>query len=198
MESMHGKIGPCMINQDPHWAYGNMTVLIDNNHQAEAVEAIRAGFKTIYPLSYFDSGFLQDMLAEGYDGDRRWMTIVAIAAVLAIALSCLGLFGLATLSIEQRIKEIGIRRVLGADVISITRLLSQDFVRLVIIAFVIAAPVAWYFGNKWLEDFAYRIHLSPFLLLIVGAATTAVAFLTVGLRAAHAATTNPSNNLRSE
>jgi len=198
MESMHRKIGPCMINQNPHWAYGNMTILIDNNHKAEAVEAIRAGFKTIYPLSFFDSEFLQDMLAEGYDGDKRWMTIVSIAAALAIALSCLGLFGLATLSIEQRIKEIGIRRVLGADVISITRLLSKDFLRLVIIAFVIAAPVTWYFGNKWLQDFAYRIHLSLFLPLAVGAGTAAIAFLTVGIRAARAATGNPSTSLRSE
>ncbi|HEY1212680.1 MAG TPA: ABC transporter permease, partial [Bryobacteraceae bacterium] len=148
MESMHRKIGPCMIHQNPHWSYGNMTVLIDNTRKAEAVDAIRSSFKSIYPLSYFDSEFLQDMLAEGYDGDKRWMTIVTVAAMLAIALSCLGLFGLATLSIEQRIKEIGIRRVLGADVMSITRLLSQDFVRLVMIAFVIAAPVAWYFGNK--------------------------------------------------
>ncbi|HVU99283.1 MAG TPA: ABC transporter permease [Puia sp.] len=198
MESMHGKIGPCMINQNPHWTYGNMTVLIDNTRKAEAVEAVRAGFKSIYPLSYFDSGFLQDILAEGYDGDKRWMTIVTIAAALAIALSCLGLFGLATLSIEQRLKEIGIRRVLGADILSITRLLSKDFVRLVLLAFVIAAPMAWYFGNKWLEDFAYRIHVSIFLLLIVGAATTLVSFLTVGLRAAAAAKANPSGSLRSE
>jgi len=198
MESMHRKIGPCMINQNPHWAYGNMTVLIDNNRKAAAIEAIRTSFKSIYPLSFFDSEFLQDMLAEGYDGDKRWMTIVTIAASLAIALSCLGLFGMATLSIEQRIKEIGIRRVLGADIISITRLLSQDFVRLVLLAFLIAAPVAWYFGDKWLEDFAYRIRIPAFLLLIVGAATTLVAFLTVGLRAAGAARTNPSNSLRSE
>ena len=198
MESLHRKIGPCMIHQNPHWSYGNMTVLIDNNHKAEAIAAIRAGFKDIYPLSFFDSEFLQDMLAEGYDGDKRWMTIVTIAAALAIALSCLGLFGLATLSIEQRIKEIGIRRVLGADMLSITRLLSEDFVRLVIIAFVIATPIAWYFGNKWLEDFAYRIHISVFLFLVTGAATTLVSFVTVGLRAAGAARANPSNSLRSE
>jgi len=126
------------------------------------------------------------------------MTIVTIAAALAIALSCLGLFGLATLSIEQRIKEIGIRRVLGADILSITRLLSKDFVRLVMLAFIIAVPVAWYFGNKWLEDFAYRIHVSIFLLLIVGAAITLVSFLTVGLRAAGAARANPAGSLRSE
>jgi putative ABC transport system permease protein len=198
MESMHRNIGPAMIHQDPHWTYGNMTVLIDNTRKAEAVEAIRASFKSVYPLSFFDPEFLQDMLAQGYDGDKRWMTIVTIAAALAIALSCLGLFGLATLSIEQRIKEIGIRRVLGADILSITRLLSKDFVRLVMLAFIIAAPVAWYFGNKWLEDFAYRIHVSIFLLLIVGAAITLVSFLTVGLRAAGAARANPAGSLRSE
>lgn len=198
MESMHRRIGPCMIHQDPHWSYGNMTVLIDDTRKAEAIEAIRTSFKSVYPLSYFESGFVQNMLAEAYDGDKRWMTIVTIAAALAIALSCLGLFGLATLSIEQRIKEIGIRRVLGADVISITRLLSQDFVRLVLIAFVIAAPVAWYFGNQWLEDFAYRIHLSPYLLGGVGLGTAAIACLTIGLRAAGAARANPSASLRTE
>jgi len=198
MESMRQKIGPCLISQNPHWEYGNMTVLIDNTRKAEAVEAVRASFKRIYPLSYFDSGFLQDILAEAYEGDKRWMTIVAIAAGLAIALSCLGLFGLATLSIEQRIKEIGIRRVLGADVASITRLLSKDFVQLVIVAFVIAAPIAWYFGNKWLEDFAYRTHLSWTLFGWVGGLTVLVAFLTVGIRAAFAAKANPSGSLRSE
>src|SRR5258708_2866660 len=198
MASMHDKIVPCFIHEDPHWAYGNMTVLIDNSRKAEAVEAIRGSFKSIYPLSYPDYEVLPEILAEAYDSEKRWMTIVTIAAALAIALSCLGLFGLATLSIEQRLKEIGVRRVLGADVMSITRLLSGDFVRLVIIAFFIAAPVAWYFGNRWLEDFAYRIHLSALLLLAVGVLATVVAFLTVGIRAARAATGNPSNSLRSE
>jgi putative ABC transport system permease protein len=198
MESMRQKIGPCLISQNPHWSYGNLTVLVDNTHKAEAVEAVRASFKTVYPLSYFDSEFLQDILAEGYEKDKRWMTIVAIAAGLAIALSCLGLFGLATLSIEQRIKEIGIRRVLGADVMSITRLLSKDFVQLVIIAFIIAAPVAWYFGNRWLDNFAYRIQLSWTLFGGVGLLTTLIALLTVGIRAARAATGNPSGSLRSE
>jgi putative ABC transport system permease protein len=198
MESMHQKIGPCLISQNPHWSYGNLTVLVDNTRKAEAVEAVRASFKSIYPLSYFDSEFLQDILAESYEKDKRWMTIVAIAAGLAIALSCLGLFGLATLSIEQRIKEIGIRRVLGADVMSITRLLSTDFVQLVIIAFIIATPVAWYFGNRWLEDFAYRIELSWTLFGGVGLLTTLIAFLTVGIRAARAAMVNPSGSLRSE
>jgi putative ABC transport system permease protein len=198
MESMHRSIGPCMINQAPNWSYGNMTVLIDNTRKADAIEAIRSSFKNIYPLSFFDAGFLQNIISEAYDRDKRWMTIVTIAAAMAIALSCLGLFGLATLSIEQRIKEIGIRRVLGAGVWNITRLLSRDFVRLVLIAFVIAAPVAWYFGNQWLEDFAYRVHLSPWLIGTVGIATATIAFLTVGLRAAGAARANPSNSLRSE
>jgi putative ABC transport system permease protein len=198
MESMRQRIGACLISQNPHWSYGNMTVLIDNTRKVEAVEALRASYKSIYPLSYLDSEFLQDILAEAYDGDKRWMTIVGIAAGLAIALSCLGLFGLATLSIEQRIKEIGIRRVLGADVMSITRLLSKDFVQLVIIAFVIAAPVAWYFGNRWLEDFAYRIQLSWTVFGWVGLLTVLAALLTVGIRAACAATANPSGSLRSE
>jgi putative ABC transport system permease protein len=198
MESMRGTIGPCFISQNPHWSYGNMTVAIDESRKAEAVEAIRASFKSVYPLSYLDYEFLQDMLASQYDGERRWMTIVTVAAALAIFLSCLGLFGLATLSIEQRVKEIGVRRVLGADVISITRLLSGDFIRLVMMAFLIAAPIAWYSGNRWLEGFAYRVHLSWGLFLAVGVTITALAFLTVGIRAARAAVVNPADSLRSE
>ena len=126
------------------------------------------------------------------------MTIVTVAAALAIFISCLGLFALATLSIEQRVKEIGIRKVLGAGTLTITRLLSKDFIRLVGIAFLIACPIAWWLSNKWLQDFAYRIDLHWTLFLAVGALTLIVSLLTVGIRATRAAMSNPSASLRSE
>lgn len=198
MSSLRDKIAPGFISQNPHWSYGNMMIKIDNERKAEAVGAVRESFKQLYPLSYFDFDFLENILAEQYNNERRWMNIISIAAMLAILISCMGLFGLATLSIEQRVKEIGVRKVLGADVMSITRLLSKDFVRLVMVAFVIASPVAWYFSNRWLEDFAYRIHLSWALFLAVGLLTATVAFLTVGIRAARAAMVNPADSLRSE
>ena len=196
--SMRTKIAPVFICKSANLTYGNLMVRIDNNHKAEAVAAIQDIFRRLYPYHPCDYTFLDDMLASQYKSEQRWAKIVTIAAVLAVFISCMGLFGLATLSIEQRIREIGIRKILGADVLTITRLLSADFVRLVLIAFVIASPLAWYIYHRWLQDFAYRIDLSWGLFLTVGALMTGIAVFTVGFRAARTAMTNPANSLRSE
>ncbi len=196
--SMKEKLGPAFICKADNISYGDLLVKIDPARKQEAVSAIQGVFKQLYPLYPCDYAFLDDLLAGQYKEEQRWMTIITVAAALSIFISCLGLFGLATLSIELRAKEIGIRKVLGAGVGTIARLLSKDFVRLVLIAFVIASPIAWYFSNQWLQDFAYRIQLSWTLLLAVGALTFAISLLTVGIRAAHAALSNPAASLRSE
>jgi len=117
---------------------------------------------------------------------------------LALFIACLGLFALATFTAERRTKEIGIRKVLGASVAGITELLAKDFLKLVLIAIVIASPVAYYFMNKWLANFAYRIDIQWWMFAATGAAAVLIAFLTVGFQSVRAALANPVKSLRSE
>ncbi|WP_188937585.1 ABC transporter permease, partial [Puia dinghuensis] len=124
--------------------------------------------------------------------------IMNIAMGVAIFISCMGLFGLAAFVAEQRRKEIGIRKVMGATVADIVTMLSKDFVRLVVMAILIASPIAWYFMHRWLQDFAYRIPISWSIYAIAGACAIGVALLTVSYQAFQAATTNPVESLRAE
>jgi putative ABC transport system permease protein len=118
--------------------------------------------------------------------------------MLAIILACLGLFGLAAFTTVQRTKEIGIRKVLGADISSITFLVSKNFLQLVVIAILIAVPIAWVIGYKWLQDFAYRINISWWIFLAAGVAAILIAFVTVSFHSIKAAIANPVKSLRSE
>jgi putative ABC transport system permease protein len=147
------------------------------------------------PLEY---SFMDDDFNQHYTGDRKIGELFTIFAVLAIFIACLGLFGLATFIAEQRTKEIGIRKVLGANVSTITALLSKDFVRLVIIAIVIASPLAYYFMDKWLEAFAYRIVIQWWVFVAAGILVILIALFTVSFQAIKTALMNPVNSLRSE
>ena len=120
------------------------------------------------------------------------------ASLAAIFIACMGLFGLATYAAEQRVKEIGIRKVLGASVAGITGLLTKDFLKLVVVAIVLASPLAWWAMNKWLQDFAYRIDIQWWMFAAAGAMAVAVAFLTVSFQSVKAALENPVKSLRSE
>src|SRR5262249_41126310 len=119
-------------------------------------------------------------------------------AVLAIVISCLGLFGLSAYTATQRIKEIGIRKVLGASVVNITTMLSKDFVKLVILAVLIASPLAWIAMNKWLQSFAYRVNISIWVFVIAGVIALLIALLTVSVQAIKAAMANPTKSLRTD
>jgi putative ABC transport system permease protein len=119
-------------------------------------------------------------------------------ATLAILISCLGLLGLVMFAAEQRIKEIGIRKVLGASLTQIITLFSKDFLKLILIAFLIAAPLAWYFLHQWLQDFAYKIALSWWIFALAGGASVLIALLTMSYQAVKAALANPTKSLRAE
>ena len=121
-----------------------------------------------------------------------------VFSCLAILIACLGLFGLAAFTAEQRTKEIGVRKVLGASIGSIVQLLSRDFLRLVLVSVVIASPLAWYFMNGWLKEFAYRINIEWWVFVLAGAGAMLIAFLTVSMQSVRAATINPIKSLRSE
>jgi putative ABC transport system permease protein len=133
-----------------------------------------------------------------YDQETKTAWLMNVVMVITIFISCMGLFGLAMFTAEQRTKEISIRKILGATVTNIMTLLNKDFVLLVIISLIIASPVAWYFMNSWLEDFAYRIHISWWIFLLAGSLAVLIALLTVSFQAIKAAIANPVDNLRSE
>lgn len=142
--------------------------------------------------------FLDDMNAKQYAQEQRWQKIISISALLSILICCLGLFGLAHLATHQRVKEIGIRKVLGATVAQIVTLLSTSFLKLVIIAFIVAAPVAWLVMNQWLQDFAYRVNIGTGTFIIAAFAAISVAVMAVSFQAIRAALANPVTSLRNE
>ncbi len=152
----------------------------------------------INPGHAFEYQFLDEHFKELYQADQQVSKIVGILAGLAIVISCLGLFGLASYTAERRIREIGIRKVLGASVQSVVSLLSKDFIKLVFISNLIAWPIAWFMLNKWLQDFAYRVDISWWVFVVAGVAALLIALLTVSFQAIKAAITNPVKSLRSE
>jgi putative ABC transport system permease protein len=160
--------------------------------------AIENKWKSLIPNRPFSYYFLDEFFDKQYRGEERFGRLFLNFAVLAIIISCLGLLGLASYSTVQRTKEIGIRKVLGASTSGIVNLLSVDFLKLVIISFVIAAPLAWYFMHSWLEDFAYHTNVSLWVFVAAGITAFAIALLTVSFQAIRAAMANPVKSLRTE
>jgi len=148
-----------------------------------------------YPVSY---SFLDDVFDQQYKTENRLGEIVGYFTLLALFIAMLGLLGLVAYTAEQRTKEIGIRKVLGATVTNIVGLLSKDFLKLVALGFVIAVPIAWYAMNQWLADFAYKIEISPGIFLLAGGLALLIALATVSWQSIRAALANPVDSLRSE
>ena len=146
----------------------------------------------------FEYHFLDKQWQLFYREDKLRQSIFMIVALLTIIIACLGLFGLATYSAEQRIKEIGIRKVLGASVVSIVSMLSKDFLKLVLMAALLAFPIAWWAMNNWLQDFAYHINISWWIFVLAGGVAVSIAVLTISFQAIKAAIRNPVKSLRSE
>jgi putative ABC transport system permease protein len=162
------------------------------------VKKVEAKWSAMVPAHAFRYRFLDNSFTAMYRSEQRVGKIAVAFAVLAILIACLGLFGLVTYMAEQRMKEIGIRKVLGASVGSVMQLLSKDFLRLVMIAFVIAAPIAWWVMHNWLEDFAYRVNLQWWVFAAAGSIALLIALVTVSVQAIKAALANPVNSLRTE
>jgi putative ABC transport system permease protein len=197
-ESMHQRILPLVmfIPQNGR-KFGRLSVKISGNIPA-ALAHLESTWKKFSPDIPFEYTFLDQRFEKLYESEERQRSIFTIFACIAIFVACLGLFGLSAFAISQRVKEIGIRKVLGASVNNIVTLLSKDFLKLVAIAAVIAFPVAWYAMHTWLQDFAYRITIAWWVFLAAGIVATAVAFFTIGLQAVNAAAANPVKNLRTE
>jgi ABC-type lipoprotein release transport system permease subunit len=162
------------------------------------IDKISAAWKSVYPNDPFEYRFFDEQIAKFYDDYRKTNQIMNVAMCIAIFVSCMGLFGLATFTAEQRKKEIGIRKVLGATVSGIVTMLSKDFLKLVMLSLLIATPLAWYFMNDWLQGFAYRIQINILIFLLAGAMALLIAIFTVSFQAIKAALANPVKSLRSE
>jgi ABC-type antimicrobial peptide transport system permease subunit len=164
----------------------------------EALPKIEAAFKSIIPAVPFDYKFADQEYALKFAAEERIGQLAAVFAVLAIFISCLGLFGLASFVAEQRTKEIGIRKVVGASVFNLWQMLSKDFVVLVMISCLVAIPIAWYFMHNWLMEYDYRTNISWWVFVLTGLGALLITLLTVSYQAIKAALMNPVNSLRSE
>ncbi len=191
-------VGPQLFHQFHDYAPFKYFVRIKPGDPATALAAMNNAWKNVVPDLPLKYDFLDDNLNRFYKTESRWSSIVGWAGGISIFLACLGLLGLIALAAINRTKEIGIRKVLGASVSNIMALLSKDFLKLVLIAFVIASPIAWYFMNKWLQDFPYRISIGWIVFLVAGISAIAIAFITISFQAVKAAISNPVKSLRTE
>jgi len=196
--SLHSKIETMFLFNCPQCGFSTVSVKIDGARAAEAIAFINNTWKSIFRDNPFEYQFLDDHFKEVYRADQQVTTMVTVLAILAILISCLGLFGLASYSAEKRIKEIGIRKVMGASVQNIVGLLSRQFVGLVLWAILIAVPLAAYAIHRWLEDYAYRISMSWWVFVLAGILAMGIALVTVSILAFRAAIANPVDSLRVE
>lgn len=199
-ESMHQKIAPMVLLMFPAsvQSFNNLSIKIAGANISEAVSYMEATWKKYFPETPFEYTFLDDNFNRLYQSEQRQATLFTTFACIAIFIACLGLFGLSAFAITQRIKEIGVRKVLGANTSSIVALLSKDFLKLVAIAAVMAFPVAWYAMNSWLKDFAYRINLQWWVFVLAAVLAALIALITVSYQAIRAAVANPVKSLRTE
>ncbi len=197
--SLQHKIEPLALQMPPDVAeQDNLYVRVRAGKSADALAFIGKTYRQFEPGSVFDYQFLDQNFARQYAAEQKQSQLLLIFTALAIFIACLGLFGLATFTAEQRTKEIGVRKVLGASVTSIVTLLSKDFLKLVLIAIVIASPIAWYAMNRWLQDFAYKIDIAWWVFALAGLLAVSIALLTVSFQSIRAALMNPAKSLRSE
>jgi putative ABC transport system permease protein len=194
--SMHDKVGPLVINMGDN--RGSLAVRLRGGNIIAPVNQIEAKWKAMANGVPFTYTFMDDDFNKLYQSEKQTGQLFISFAVFAIFIACLGLFGLVTYAAEQRMKEIGIRKVLGAKVGGIVGLLSRDFIKLVLIASLIAFPIAWWGMHQWLQSFAYRIGISWWIFVLAGGTAILVALLTVSVQTIRAAIANPIRSLRSE
>jgi putative ABC transport system permease protein len=198
-ESLHEAVKPSFINLA--WGgspYFKIMIRIKPGNQKETIAQVQNVYESFNPGFPFSFNFLDEAYQKQYETETRVSVLANYFSALAIIISCLGLFGLVAFTAQKRRKEIGIRKVVGASVNSITMMLTTDFLKLVVIAVLIAFPVAWYIMHQWLQGFVYRIDIGPLVFVIAAASIIIITILTVGFQAIKAALVNPVKSLRSE
>jgi putative ABC transport system permease protein len=194
--SLHQAVGPVIIQLGENW--GSISVRLNTGDPSSVISQVEAKWKTMVPGQPFSYSFMDADFNNIYTAEQRTGRLFIAFAVFAIFIACLGLFGLVTYAAEQRTKEIGVRKVLGASVRGIVTMLSRDFARLVLIAALIAFPLAWWAMHRWLETFAYRANIAWWVFPMAGILAIVIALVTVSFQATRAALANPVRSIRSE
>jgi len=197
-QSLNRKIAPIVFTMTAKQDFADFYIKIKPKTNTASLKFIEKTFKEIFPLSPYSYVFKNDQNLKSYESESKWKRIILFGAIITIFISCIGLFGLSVLSAEKRTKEIGIRKVLGASVSGMVTILSKDFIKLVAISLIIAMPAAYYVGNKWLENYPYRITLSWKLFAPAAFIVILIALLTISFQSIKAAIANPSKSLRTE
>ncbi|MBM1106514.1 ABC transporter permease [Aurantibacter crassamenti] len=202
LESLHSHIQPFALFSNASKSYSTgvsyITIKIKSKNVAKLIANIESKWTSYQPNIPFEYAFLDDDLNAAYDSDQRQANLFSVFAFLTIFIACMGLLGLIAFTAQQKTKEIGIRKVLGATITEIVSLLASDFIKVLVIAMLIASPIAWYFMDKWLQDFAYKIEMPWWLFLLSGIIALTIAMLTIGFQSLKSAMANPTKSLRSE
>jgi len=185
-----------MVNMP--FLYYSLGIRFTSHLSVHSLAEVETAFNSIYPNDLFSSGFMDEQLATTYKEERHTQQLFDIFTAISVVINILGLVGLLSFMVEQKTKEIGIRKVLGASIANLSFLLSRDFLRLILVAFLIAAPVAWYLMNQWLQGFAYRTAISWWIFAATVTGAIAITGIAVGYQTIRAAIVNPVKSLRSE
>ena len=182
----------------PDWGYDELSIKISGDNIPAAITEIERVWKKLVPSWPFEYSFLDEHFAELYQTDQQMEAVVSIMAILAIFIACIGLFGLAAITTERKVKEIGIRKILGASIPQIMAELSKNFAIMILLAFLLFSPFTYYFMHEWLESFAYRIDIHPAFFLGGGLIAMVIALLTISYHTIRSAMANPVKALKVE
>jgi putative ABC transport system permease protein len=194
--SLRDNISPVVLYLEDN--YDALSIKTNTKNVPALLARIKNKWNSLVPNQHFAYSFMDQDFEATYRSEQRIGKIFMIFTSLAIAIACLGLFGLAAYAAEQRTKEIGIRKVLGADVTVIVALLSKDFIKLVLIAILISSPLAWFFMQKWLQGFAYRVNFQWWIIALAGIGAILIAFITISFQSIKSALANPIKSLKTE
>ncbi len=197
-QSLRNPLAPTIIRSIKNPEYGNMLIRIETDNPKQVVSQISKKYNEFFPENLFKTSWIAEDLANEFNAENKLRTILEIFSLLIVFLSCLGLFGLIKFMIQNRTKEISIRKVLGASVAQIVSVFSKDSLKLVVLSALISFPIAWYLLEKWLADFPYRIDIGPMVFVKSSLSVLIIALLTIGIRIVRAAFKNPADNLRTE
>ncbi|WP_296380899.1 FtsX-like permease family protein [Winogradskyella sp.] len=197
-QELDRNIAPMSLFALPNWNLRNVYVKVTPQNLEQAYNEVKTAWNTIESNAEFQGSFLNENVDRTLHNERNMITMIGSGSLLAIVLSCIGLFAMSLLIVAQRRKEIGVRKIVGASVSAITVLLTKDFLKLVAIAFLIATPITWWAMSKWLQNYAYRIDLNIWMFLAAGGIAVFIAMMTISVKTIKAATSNPVNSLRTE
>jgi putative ABC transport system permease protein len=196
--SMYEKKEPLILLMEKDRSIAYVLIKVNTANPSATMKMISSVYAEVEPGTDFKGSFVNENIERWYKSEQRLAMLFSVAAMVAIVLSCMGLFGIAFIIIRQRVKEIGVRKVLGASVRNITTLVTQEFVRPVLVALPIAIPIAWLAMNKWLQNFSYRVAIHWWVFVVAGFTAMLIALATVGFQAIKAAVANPVDSLRNE